>query len=1145
MASYNLGTASGRIVIDGSGAEKGFAVATVAANTFFGVVQSKLDSVRQLGDNLIKLGATGSVGMGLATRAAANFEQRLSAIKAVSGASASEMDKVSKAALRIGKDTVFSASEAAQAMEELVKAGVSIPDVLNGAADAVVNLAAAGEIALPRAAEIAANAMNNFNLKGRDMPKVADLIAGAANASAISVEEFGMSLSQSGAVASIAGLKFDDLAVAIAEMGNAGIKGSDAGTSIKTFLTNLIPVTDQQIAKFKELGLATFSSTKAHVALAKLGLKPVGEGLQGTLKTLGQYVEAHNGAKVGTQANAKAAAEMAQKMGIMSNQFFDANGNIKSMADIQQVLANATKGMTREQKLATLELLFGSDAIRAAAVLSDEGAAGYNKMAAAMGKVGAADVARTRMDNLNGSIEQLKGSFETAMITIGQVFLPVVRMIVDGINSIVNIFNSLPAPIQQAIAIIFGLGSALTLLGGIFIKLAFLLVPMLARFLGLQALKGVFSILTVGFKAMRGGAGVMGALSAALARGGVVFSRIAKVATFLFKTLVRIPGVLGAIRAVAAFAFGPWGIAIALVTTALILLYKHFAPFRDLVDRVAAAIRGGLLTAWNAIKAAFAAVLPYLKQIGDAFMNSVIPALKAAGGTIFKAIINGWNQIKAAVSGQLVPALQQVASVFMTQVVPALKQLWTAIGPVVIFIGKLVAIIVGGLLFALFQLAKAFVTYVLPAVIKFVAIIISVLIPILTTIISVLITVISGIIRFAAALISIFVGAITFVVKAVVAFGNMLVQSFIIAFNTIKGWIVAAWEFIKMVFQAALAFVLSIWNAYWKLFGPLVMAVFGLIQAIITLAMRIIQFVIFGTLKVILAIWNAVWNGVKMVAMAVWGIIYTFVASKVNALRSIVSTVVSAIASFVSSRWNNLRNNTVAAWNAVWAAVSGPINRVRALVSSVTNTVRSAVSSAWNSVRSITSSVWSSVSSTIGAKINEAKAKVSGAISAIKGLFSGAGGWLIQAGRNIIQGLINGITSMISKVTGLLSKLTSMIPKLKGPEERDKKLLRNNGQLIMQGLIKGFNDEEANLIKTLVDLTKNIPANVKMPNMTASMAMAGVTPARPSAPPGLAVAEQKRPDIHVEFKAYNPVAERASETAVKEITRIAALGVFS
>jgi len=328
--------------------------------------------------------AVGALGAS-SVSAATTFQAGLSNIQAVSGATAAEMETVRAKAMQIGADTAFSAQEASMGMEELLKAGVSVEGVLNGAADAAIALASAGGVDLPTSAAIASAAMNNFGISAQELPRVADLIAGAANASAISVEDFGYSLSASGAVANLAGFKFDDLAVAITAMGNAGIKGSDAGTSLKTFMSNLIPTTDKQIGLSRELGLLT----------------------------------EENG-----------------------NAFFDAAGKAKPMAEIAGILQEALTGMGEAQKLATLETLFGSDAIRAAAVLADEGAAGFEGLAAQMGKITAADVAATRLDNFAGSVDAFKGSVETVQIKLGEKLLPTLRIIVDAAGAMVNAFGT-------------------------------------------------------------------------------------------------------------------------------------------------------------------------------------------------------------------------------------------------------------------------------------------------------------------------------------------------------------------------------------------------------------------------------------------------------------------------------------------------------------------------------------------------------------------------------------------------------------------------------------------------------------------------------------------------------------------------------
>lgn len=411
MSTPSLGTIKGTIKIDYDSA------GIAKANTDLGGLGKTGDktklSMDKVGTAALGLGAVVAGGFAVAVKSAADFEQKLSDVKAVSGATNKEMESLRQKALQLGKDTQFSASEAADAIGELAKAGVSVTDILGGAADATVALAAAGGIDLPEAATLAANAMNGFGLAAKDLPRVADLIAGAANASAIDVSEFGFSLQQVAAVAHLAGVSFDDTATAIALLGNAGIKGSDAGTSLKTVFQNLIPTTKQQIELSKKLGLITKDG---------------------------------------------------------ANAFFDASGKAKSLSQISQVLQTALKGMSKEQQLATLQTLFGSDAIRAAAVLADNGAAGFDKMADSMSKVKAADVAKTKMDNLKGSIEQMKGSLETAAIQIGTVFLPKLKEIVDKVTELVNWFSNLSPHTQGVILDILGAAGAFALLTGIVVK---------------------------------------------------------------------------------------------------------------------------------------------------------------------------------------------------------------------------------------------------------------------------------------------------------------------------------------------------------------------------------------------------------------------------------------------------------------------------------------------------------------------------------------------------------------------------------------------------------------------------------------------------------------------------------------------------
>lgn len=339
------------------------------------------------------------VGIAKSVGAAMDFEASLSGIKAVSGSTAAEMELVSQKALQIGADTSFSAQEAANAIGELVKGGVSVTDVLAGAADATVALAAAGELAMPEAAAIMTAAMNTFGQAASELPHSVDMIAASANVTSMSVGDFGMAMNQVAVVADAVGFSFDDTALSITALGKAGLKGSDAGTSLKTMFMNLIPQTKAQFAEFSKLGLLTEENT---------------------------------------------------------SRFFDQEGKVKSAAEVAGLLKEAYAGMTEEQVLASQGIIFGSDAIRASTILTKAGAEGVDELATSMGKISAADVAKERLNNLTGSVEAFWGSLETLQIKLGLAFTPMLKVVTDFgtgvLNSLGPVLDELTPMIEGAFA---------------------------------------------------------------------------------------------------------------------------------------------------------------------------------------------------------------------------------------------------------------------------------------------------------------------------------------------------------------------------------------------------------------------------------------------------------------------------------------------------------------------------------------------------------------------------------------------------------------------------------------------------------------------------------------------------------------------
>ncbi len=356
------------------------------------------DSMKSAGGDLTRNVTLPIVAVGTAaTIMAGNFEQSMNLVQAASGASAKEMAKLNELAMRLGAETVFSAKEAADAMLELTKSGITPAQIQAGALDATLRLAAAGDLQLADAAQIAANAMNMFGLSAEDAGTIADALAGGANRSSASVDTLRQALSQVGPGARNAGLTLQQTVAALAMFADKGIQGSDAGTSLKTMLQWLIPTSDEAAAAMERYGLS----------------------------------------------------------------FVDASGNFDDLSVIAEKLQTKLGSLTEAQKAEALQMIFGSDATRAATVLMQGGAEAVTDYTAAVSESGAAQkMADALMKGFNGSVEQLKGSLETAAITLGNDLLPVIKKIAEAVRKAADSFGKLSPSVRQTIIVVGAIAAA-------------------------------------------------------------------------------------------------------------------------------------------------------------------------------------------------------------------------------------------------------------------------------------------------------------------------------------------------------------------------------------------------------------------------------------------------------------------------------------------------------------------------------------------------------------------------------------------------------------------------------------------------------------------------------------------------------------
>lgn len=363
-------------------------------------------ATKALGEGITELGSSMTLGLtvpivaagGAATSVAANFDDAMSQVQGALGGASADMDGLRNLALQLGADTVFSATESAQAMVELAKGGLTEAQIKGGALAASMDLAAAGQLNLADAAATTVQMMGSFGLGAGDATRIANALAGAANASSADVSDLTQAMSQCSAQASLAGWSLEDTAAALALFADHGVKGSDAGTSLKTMLQRLAAPTDQ-----------------AAEAIAAYGLN-----------------------------------------------IRDSNGKMKDISGIADELTGKLGGLSDAERDAALQTIFGSDASRAAAILMQSGSEGLAKYIAATNDATAAEtMANAQKGELSWALENMGGAIESASIAFGTALAPAITAVAGVIGNVAEAFASLPAGVQTGIAVVLALAAAL------------------------------------------------------------------------------------------------------------------------------------------------------------------------------------------------------------------------------------------------------------------------------------------------------------------------------------------------------------------------------------------------------------------------------------------------------------------------------------------------------------------------------------------------------------------------------------------------------------------------------------------------------------------------------------------------------------
>jgi TP901 family phage tail tape measure protein len=883
-------------------------------------------AVQTAGQHMMKVTtAIGGVAAASVT-VAANFEQQMSKVQAISGATAEDTDRLTESARQWGRDTKYSATEAGEAFEYMALAGWKTDDMLEGIGG-ILNLAAASAMDLGTASDIVTDYLTAFGLSAKDAGKFADEMAYAMSNSNTTTEALGEAYKNCAATAASMGYSVEETTAVLMTMANAGVKGGEAGTALNAIMTRLATDTKGCATELSKYGVEVYDA-------------------QGNMNSLSSILTGVRG--------------------VWNN-----------LTDEQQAnLAKTIAGTNQFSALQTIMSGLSDEAIASGMSFSDYSEALQNCDGTA------SDMAATMQDNLLGRLTQLKSKLEDVGITIGNSLMPFMEKAVAKIGELADKFASLSPQQQETILKIAGvvaaLGPLLTITGK-----AITVSGQISKGVG----KVVGKLAEMGTTAggATGGMSVLkGALTAITSPVGIAIAAIAgitAVVVTLWKTNEdfrnKITEIWNRIKSVftefgqhitdklnsLGFDFENFGEVVKAIwegfcnVLAPIIegVFNNIAIFIEttlnvitgVFDFFVSLFTGDWQGCWDAVKSIFESVWNGLKEYIGNILNTikgVVDAFLGLFGTSWDEVWNSikttfeniWNGIVSFFSGILDGIVNTVTTVWTaisTTISDVLTGIWNTFSNIFTTIRDFVSTV--------FEAIKNVITVVIMAIAEF----------------------------FSAAF-------------------QIITAPFRFIWENCKDTIITVWDAIKEKINTVITAVQNIITTVWNAVSNVFSTVWNAISGVITTVWNAISTRIQTTLQTIQNIITTVWNAVSNVFSTVWNAISTTVSTIVNNIKNTITTAFNAVKTTVSNIFNSVKSTVSSVWNAISSTISSVVNGIKNTVSNVFNSVKSTVSNVFNSIKSTATSVWNAIKNAITTPINAAKNAVHNAIEAIKSKFN-------------------------------------------------------------------------------------------------------------------------------------------------------------
>lgn len=972
------------------------------------------------------------------------FQAQMSRVQAIAGATGGELDQMKRQAIELGAKTAFSAKEAAQGMENLASAGFQVNEIMD-AMPGVLDLAAVSGGDVAASSEAMASSLRAFGLEAGQAGHVADVFARAAADTNAETVDMAEAMKYVAPVAHSMGLSLEETAASIGIMADAGIKGSQAGTTLRGALSRIAKPTKAMVKSMDQLGVS----------------------------------------------------------------FYDANGKMIPLREQIAQLKTATAGLTQEERNRHLVTLYGQNSLSGMLALLDAGPEKLDKMTNALiNSDGAArEMAETMQDNLASKIEQMGGAFESAAIVIQQILEPALTKVVGGITKLIEAFLNM-SPVGQKMVVIFAgmvaaLGPLLLIAGTVMTTMVKLRIAM--QFLGpafmgtmgtialvvaaFYALVAVFMIAYTKSERFRN---LIDSLAPAIKKGlgvavewtaeklkvlwewlqkatekvkefsSAISSKVANtlqqfginlgqagssIGSFISSGLERLGGAFGKVG-------GVMSIAASVLTKVGLAFFGITGPLGLVISLVVS-----FLTAWartgelnaDGITQVFDNLTQTIQGAADA-INQYLPIFVQKGTEILVKLIEG-----------IANAIPGVVSV-ISQVIESLVQTISTVLPTILAAGvQILTALINGI-------AQALPTIIQAAI--------QIIMALFNGLIQALPTIISAAIQIIQALIQGLVEALPAIIEAALQIITGLVQGLIQA--------------LPMILEAALQIIMGLVNALIENIGPILEAGIQILMALIQGLIQMIPELIVAAIEIITTLLTSILSnlpqlleaGVKLLLALIQGLIQMIpqlLAGAIQIMMALLKAIVDYVPKLLQAGVQLLQALIQGIASLLGSLVSTIASMMGQVVSKIASFLGQMLSGGANLIRNLISGIGSMIGSVVG--------KIGSMGSSMISSITGFAGQMVSAGVNLVQGFINGIGSMVSSVVNAAANMaSSALNAVKGflgihsPSRVMEKMGVYTGQGFVNGIgnmIRTTRDKAIEMASTVTDALSNVKMNIQ------------------------------------------------------------------